>query len=77
MDGKQNAIFFIGVILMIMVFWINGYWSILKNGITAPASASKSSPDETSPTNGKCPEGYTLFLGKCLKPINLQTPQVS
>lgn len=41
MDGKQNLIFFIGLTLIIMVFWVNGYWTILKNGI-APNSSSSS-----------------------------------
>lgn len=72
MDNKQNAIFFIGLILIIMVFWVNGYWGILKNGIFAPGNPPSGSlkvptPGSTvKPNNGKCPAGYSLQNGVCV-----------
>jgi hypothetical protein len=71
MDSKQNIIFFIGLTLIIMVFWVNGYWSILKDGIFTnngvPSGALKT-PGTTpiKPTGGKCPAGYFLQNGQCV-----------
>lgn len=74
MSSKQNLVFFIGLTLMIMVFWVNGYWSILWHGI-APASGAGSVPPEnvTHPKNGKCPPGYAKLGNLCVPPIASHT----
>lgn len=76
MNGKQNLIFFIGLTLIIMVFWANGYWSILKSGLTGSSSSSGTPPEQgTNAKNGKCPQGYTYVgNGKCLPLLSSLPP---
>jgi hypothetical protein len=70
MDAKQNMVFFIGLILIIMVFWVNGYWTILKNGIITPSSAGASTKTPgTTPipkVGNSCPAGYYAVGNMCV-----------
>lgn len=64
MNAKQNLIFFIGLILIVMVFWVNGYWSILTKSIGAPTAGGSF----VNPKDGKCPPGYTKVGNMCILP---------
>lgn len=67
MNSKQNLVFFIGLTLIIMVFWVNGYWTILKNGIFVTKPSSNSGPpNEVKPSKGQCPPGYIKVGNMCL-----------
>lgn len=70
MDNKQNMIFFLGVILIIMVFWVNGYWTILKNGITGPPTGGGGLKTQgKSPikkVGNTCPAGYYAVGNMCV-----------
>jgi len=44
MNSKQNLVFFIGLTLIVMVFWINGYWTILKDGIFTKGPSAQVQP---------------------------------
>jgi len=76
MSGKQNFIMFIGIIIIIMVFWANGYWSVLYNGIFA-GSSNQPAPSSNIPkaVKGKCPAGYTYSDGLCF-PQAIMTPGI-
>src|SRR5215469_9673381 len=71
MSSKQNIVFFLGLILIAMVFWIHGYWSILYNGIIAPNNGGTTllpGPNgiPPNPKTHKCPgPNYFEFNGKC------------
>jgi hypothetical protein len=66
MNDKQNIVFFLGLTLLIMVFWVNGYWSILNQGIFKGPSTGSSSGSGKGKTT-KCPPGYILSGGQCLQ----------
>jgi hypothetical protein len=66
MNSKQNVVFFLGLTLIIMVFWVNGYWTILHNGIFKPSTGNfKTILPLPKAKNGKCPPGYTNNSGTC------------
>jgi hypothetical protein len=70
MNTKQNLVFFIGLTLIIMVFYINGYWTILKNGIFTNGASDISPPGAKKNIaigpSGKCPAGYTKVGNQCV-----------
>lgn len=73
MNSKQNVVFFFGLTLLILVFWVNGYWSILHAGIfpTNPYAPNPSGGNNFAKAkNGKCPAGYKNFNGYCIPPLN-------
>lgn len=70
MTSKQNVVFFLGLALIAMVFWVNGYWSVLWNHAfnSQPSTGNllpSVSPGGTKPVNGKCPVGSIKAYGKC------------
>lgn len=52
MNTKQNLIFFIGLVLIVLVFWMHGYWTILKDGIFTGHSSLFSSSGTLNTNNG-------------------------
>jgi hypothetical protein len=73
MNNKQNIVFFLGLILIVMVFWAHGYWTILWHGTIKPPSK-KPSSSVTNPVNGKCPPGYKKVGNICVGPIGNAPP---
>ncbi len=68
MNSKQNIVFFIGVILIVMVFWLNGYWTILHDGIFTKMP---NVPHTKTLKPGQCPKGFIWDpkTKKCLQEL--------
>ena len=80
MSGKQNIVLLIGLLIIAMVFWVNGYWGILAHGITGGLTGNPAlripGPGgiPPNPKTHKCPgPNYFMFNGKCF-PASVNLP---
>lgn len=77
MTGKQNAVFWIGLLLLIANFWVSGqsttFWQAFSVKQSASGGKTPAPPGIKPGKNGSCPPGYTYDSASktCLKGLTV------